>query len=74
MGETPYHIPKDTLFPIKYNKKQCTFTIREDVLHQFNEYAEKNSLNKTGVIEKMMIVFLENAGVVKKVEDGKKLA
>jgi len=64
--EKPYHVPKDTLFPVKFKKKTQTYTIREDILKQFNDYTESNNLQKTGVIETLMVVFLENVGVREK--------
>jgi len=55
----------ETLFPVKYKKKQANFTIKEDVLNDFNKFAEDNRYNKSGVIEQLLISFLVSHGVRK---------
>jgi len=65
MGEQ-FTVPNDkSLFVVRYEKKKANYSISEDILKDFNKYAKDNSLNKSGVIEKLIENFLINGGVRK---------
>jgi len=55
-----YDVKEGTLFPLNHKTKRTTYTIREDILSDFNKIAESNNMNKSGVIETLMNVFLDN--------------
>ena len=59
-----YAVPTDqSLFPTNYKKARVNYSVSEDVVHDFNQYAKDESLNKSGVVEKLLIQFLKNVGV-----------
>ena len=43
-----------SLFPTIKKKRKANFSINANVLEQFNKLAEKNSWNKSGVVEKLL--------------------
>jgi len=55
-----YKIDNNQKYPINIKTKRVTFTIKEDILSEFNKIADKNNLNKSGVIQTLMNAFLEN--------------
>lgn len=55
-----YEIKEGTLFPLNHKTKRATYTIREDILAEFNRVVEDNNMNKSGVMETCMGIFLEN--------------
>jgi hypothetical protein len=67
MSDDLYTVPKDeSLFNFKYKRKQTNFSIPEDVIHDFNTYAKEMNLNKSRVVETLIVNFLVNAGVRQK--------
>jgi hypothetical protein len=60
-----YNIPRDTLFPKLYTKQKVTHTVRADILHEFNALVESNGMNRSGVIEKFMEIFIKNMNTKK---------
>jgi len=67
MKKSEFTVPQDeSLFVVKYKKQKANYSIREDILHDFNVFAEASSLNKSGVIEKLIENFLISSGVRKK--------
>lgn len=60
-----YNIPSDTLFPKLYNKQKVTHTVRADILQEFNTLVENNGMNRSGVIEKFMEIFIRNMNAKK---------
>jgi len=55
-----YDIEEGTLFPLNHKTKKVTYTIREDKLAKFNKVIEDNNMNKSGVINTLMDIFLNN--------------
>lgn len=67
MNKNLYAVPLDeSLFEVKYKRKNANFSIGEDVLHDFDIYTKELGLKKSTVIEKLIIGYLINAGVRKK--------
>jgi len=64
MSDDIFTVPTDeSLFDFKYKRKQTNYSIAEDVKHDFDVYAKKMNLNKSRVIETLIVNFLINAGV-----------
>jgi hypothetical protein len=61
---------KTPSIPTIPEKKSMTFSISEDVNNRFNDYCDVNAINKSALIEKMMIDYL--AGVSESRSSGKK--
>lgn len=67
MSEDLYLAPTDkSLFPTTYPKKPKSFSIRTDVMHDFEMFLSKNNLKRSETVEKLIINFLINAGVREK--------
>ena len=60
-----YTIPQDTLFPTLYKKQKVTHTVNEGTLKEFNTLVEANGMNRSGVIEKFMEIFIKNMNTKK---------
>lgn len=61
-----YTVPSsEALFHVKYKKKRTNYSIREDILHDFNKYTDEQNLNKSAVLETFMKNFLLQVGVRK---------
>lgn len=43
----------------KITKKVFSVTIDDSILRRFSEYCEKNSINKSNLIEKQIVKYLE---------------
>jgi len=67
MNNKSYTVPMDeSLFEVKYKRKNANFSIGEDVLHDFDIYTKEIGIKKSTVVEKLIIGYLINAGVRKK--------
>ena len=68
MGEEIYTVPTDeSLFNFKYKKKNANFSLSEDVLHDFDAYVKSmGGMKKSGIVEKLIVNFLIQAGVREK--------
>ena len=61
-----YTVPSgEALFHVKYKKKRTNYSIRADILHDFNKYTDEQNLNKSAVLETFMKNFLLQVGVRK---------
>ncbi|MFH1917175.1 MAG: ribbon-helix-helix protein, CopG family [Nanoarchaeota archaeon] len=40
-------------------KKTVSFTVEEDVVEKFNNFCDENSINKSNLIEKMILKYLD---------------
>ena len=68
MEDKRYTVPTEQLlFPnIKYKKKRVNYSISEDLINDFNTYADKENLNRSAVLETFIRNFLIQVGVRKK--------
>lgn len=68
MDDKKYTVPAEqSLFPnIKYKKKTVNYSLREDLINDFNTYADKENLNRSAVVETFIKNFLIQVGVRKK--------
>lgn len=56
-----YTVPTDeSLFPVEYKTGKSTFTIRQDIKHDFDVLCEKLRLNKSQTIQLLMETFVQN--------------
>jgi len=67
MTDLRYTVPPElSLFPnIRYKKKRVNYSISEDLVQDFNTYADKENLNRSAVLEAFMRNFLIQVGVRK---------
>jgi hypothetical protein len=54
---------KTPLIPTIPEKKSMNFSISEDVNNRFNDYCDVNAINKSALIEKIMIDYLAGVGI-----------
>jgi len=57
---TLYTIKEEIQFPVNCKTKKVTYTIKEDMIAEFNKIIEENNMNKSGVISTLMSVFVDN--------------
>ena len=63
-----YTIPTEQLLShpnIRYKKKRVNYSISEDLINDFNIYADKDNLNRSAVLETFIKNFLVQVGVRK---------
>jgi len=65
MNNDIYAVPKDVKNNFRY-RKQTNYSIAEDVKNDFDNYAKKMNLNKSRVVEALIVNFLVNAEVREK--------
>ena len=59
-----FTIPDNEKLIVKNHKKKlASYTIREDVLDEFNAFTKESRHNKSGVVEQLIISFLTSNGV-----------
>ncbi|MBL0703208.1 MAG: hypothetical protein JJV95_04425 [Sulfurospirillum sp.] len=65
MEDKRYIVPREqSLFPnIRYKKKRVNYSISEDLISDFNTYADKENLNRSAVLETFIRNFLIQVGV-----------
>jgi metal-responsive CopG/Arc/MetJ family transcriptional regulator len=69
MEDKRYTIPTEQLLShpnIRYKKKRVNYSISEDLINDFNIYADKENLNRSAVLETFIRNFLVQVGVRKK--------
>jgi len=63
-NEKLYKAPSsEALSYIKHKKKRTNYSIREDILHDFNKYTDEHNLSKSAILETFMKNFLLRVGV-----------
>ncbi len=67
MEDKRYTVPTEqSLFPnIRYKKKRVNYSLSEDLINDFNAYADKENLNRSAVVETFIRNFLIQVGVRK---------
>lgn len=54
---------RETLFDVDYKKVRKNYSIREDIVNDFAEYAKNNSINMSSKVESLIEDYLIKVGV-----------